>query len=167
MRTTDFRKRCERRIDMLGLPVRFGIDEVCERLANHVGRRIELIPMALPPASPLGLLITDEHGHSVIYEESASPIHRQQIIFHEFAHLLFGHTGQPIGDDRGHCVFVHIAHELPGRILARSCGSTEQETEAEMTATLLLRRAHRSSQPVTVAADPAIADIVRRLDNSL
>ncbi|MEV6339149.1 hypothetical protein AB0M12_31110 [Nocardia vinacea] len=167
MRTTDLRKRCERRIDTLWLPARFGIGEVCERLESHVGRRIELIPMALPPASPLGLLITDERGHSVIYEESASPIHRQQIIFHEFAHLLFGHRGQPIGDDRRHCMFVHIAHETQGQVLARSCGSTEQETEAEMTATLLLRRAHRSSQPVTVAADPAIADIVRRLDKSL
>ncbi|WP_157187611.1 hypothetical protein [Nocardia vinacea] len=167
MRTTDLRKRCERRIDTLWLPARFGIDEVCERLASHVGSRIELIPMALPPASPLGLLLTDERGHSVIYEESASLIHRQQIIFHEFAHLLFGHTGQPIGDDRRHCMFVHIAHEIQGQVLARSCGSTEQETEAEMTATLLLQRAHRSSQPVTVAADPAIADIVRRLDNSL
>ncbi|MFI7667523.1 hypothetical protein [Nocardia sp. NPDC049526] len=132
-----------------------------------MGRRIELIPMALPPASPLGLLITDEHGHSVIYEESASPIHRQQIIFHELAHLLLGHTGQPIGDNRQHCLFVHIAHQIEGQVLARSCGSTEQEAEAEMTATLLLRRAQRSSQPVTVAADPAIADIVRRLDNSL
>lgn len=167
MRASDLRKRCERRIDTLGLPARFGIGEVCERLESHVGRRIELIPMALPPASPLGLLITDERGHSVIYEESASPIHRQQIIFHELAHLLLGHTGQPIGDDRRHCLFVHIAHQIDGQVLARSCGSTEQEAEAEMTATLLLRRAHRSSQPVTIAADPAIADIVHRLDNSL
>ncbi|MEV5833604.1 hypothetical protein [Nocardia sp. NPDC052112] len=167
MRTTDLRKRCEKRIDLLGLPVRFGIDEVCERLAIQVGSRIELIPMALPPACPLGLLITDKRGHSIVYEDSASPIHRQQIIFHEFAHLLFGHTGQPIADDDRHCMFVHVTHEIQGQVLARSCGSTEQETEAEMTATLLLQRAHRSSQPVTVAADPAIADIVRRLDNSL
>ena len=167
MRTSDLRKRCERRIDTLELPVRFGIDAVCERLESRMGSRIELIPMALPPASPLGLLITDERGHSVIYEESASPIHRQQIIFHEFAHLLLGHTGRPIGDDRRHCLFVHIDRRTGGRVLARSCGSTEQETEAEMTATLLLRRAHRGSRPVTVTADPAIADIVRRLDNSL
>lgn len=167
MRVTELRKRCEQRIDLLGLPGRFGIGEVCERLARHVGRRIELVPMALPPASPLGLLITDEHGHCVIYEASASVIHRQQIIFHEFAHLLFGHTGLPISSDPGHCMFVHVADKTRGRFLARSCGSTEQETEAEMTATLLLKRAHRSSLPTVTAVDPTIADIVHRLDNSL
>jgi hypothetical protein len=87
-------------LDELGLPESFTLDELHRRLEVRRARRIHLIPHALPAHGPHGIWVAGAHDDYVFYDEAAPPLRRQQIIGHEFGHIVFDDEGAPIQPDQ-------------------------------------------------------------------
>jgi hypothetical protein len=87
-------------LDELGLPESFTLDDLHRRLETRRGRRIHLIPHALPTHGPHGIWVAGGLDDYVFYDEAAPPMRRQQIIGHEFGHIVFDDEGAPIHPDQ-------------------------------------------------------------------
>ncbi|GAB2656372.1 hypothetical protein GCM10027169_20110 [Gordonia jinhuaensis] len=85
------------------------------------------------------------------YQANTSAIHREQIVIHEFGHLIAGHQviGMPgavtPGTDRG---FDDASDEA----LRRTCYSDDREWEAEVLATLIGEWADRAAASLGATA---------------
>ena len=159
--------RCRDRLAELDLPRPFDAETLCARIADRRGRPITLLALALPPGAPRGLWISTEHRDFIVYERATSPLHQEHIILHELAHLLCGHTGGPeLRDEHARRLFPTLDPDLITRFLGRSGYTSEEEQEAEILASMILREAgrhRRSRRP----ADPASAENLRRLESGM
>jgi hypothetical protein len=159
--------RCRARLDELDLPRPFDVRTLCADLGRRRGRPVELVEMALPAGAPSGLWLSTGQRDYIVYEQATSPLHQEHIILHEVSHLLCGHTGGSMLSEE------HISHLFPQldpgmirRVLGRAGYSSEEEQEAEMLASMILRRAERHRRAPRVT-DPAAADNLRRLEAGL
>ena len=159
------RARCERRLADLEIQRPFDLATFCARLSERRGRRIVLLPTELPADSPSGLWIKGERHDYVVYERATTPLHQTHIALHEIGHLLCEHTS-PVHDagvqvDR---LFPSLDPALVRRALGRAGYSTDEESEAELLASLILRRAR-----LAVGPPPATPteQILRRLESGL
>ena len=119
-------------LDGLALTPPIDPDELCARIGDRRGRRIELVARALPPDTTSGLLISYKTKELIVYQADTTPAHQRHIVFHEILHLLRGH----LDDDRESAIC--------GALLGTSNGESEdslygdrQEWEAETGATIL------------------------------
>lgn len=158
---SQLRARCESRVDTLlqaigGMPNPWDVDDFCDRLEAHLGRMIELVPVTWTVGESTGAWQRREDFELIAFAENTSPVHQDQIILHELAHLLCAH--------RGRCVLsVQEAHELAPDLRAAAfthlldrVSVTAEEHEAEMIATLILSRVAR--QPRRTRGGPARLD---------
>jgi hypothetical protein len=83
-------------LDDLGLPGAFTLDELHQRVQLRRGRRIHLIPHALPAGGPHGMWVMGETDDYIFFDRSAPPLRRAQIIGHEFGHIVFDDEGGPV-----------------------------------------------------------------------
>jgi len=93
-------------LDELDLPESFTLAELHRRVELRRGRRIHLIPRALPALGPHGMWVAGERDDYVFFDRAAPPLRRQQIIGHEFGHIVFDDEGGPIAAE-------HLAALLP------------------------------------------------------
>ncbi|GAB2575953.1 hypothetical protein GCM10027168_06150 [Streptomyces capparidis] len=133
------RRRTARLAEELPLPHPFRAEALVALLAERRGRPIELMPVAARPSVPCGLLVTTDRADYIVYAADTTALHRQHIILHEVAHLLCGHHGTP-----DPALVPHLSPSLVRRVLGRTVYSEPQEREAELLASLILRRALRS-----------------------
>lgn len=85
---------------------------------------------------------------AVFYERDTSPIHQMLIIGHELGHLLAGHRPAAVLDpDAAKLLLPDLDPQTVQRFLGRSNYAAEEEREAEMIGSLLLRRLRDSSNP--------------------
>ncbi len=113
---------------------------------------------------PPALRPVDRHqpGHYVFYDAATTALHRDHIVLHEVGHMLSGHSNLLSGE-----VAQTLVPDLdPGSVesvLGRSHYSDQDEQEAEMIASLILRRADRT--PARRPATSQQAEVLSRMDD--
>lgn len=159
--------RCRARLDELDLPRPFDVRALCADLGRRRGRPVELVEMTLPPGAPSGLWLSTGERDYIVYEHATSPLHQEHIILHELSHVLCGHTSvSTLGQERASGLFPQLDPGMIRRVLGRAGYPSEEELEAEMLASMILRRAERYRRAPRVT-DPAAADDLRRLEAGL
>lgn len=162
------RKRCEARLRQLDLPLPFDVQSFCERMAVHRGRPILLYP-ARSDAGPFGLWVAGPSLDVVFYEEETSPLHQDHIILHELCHLLCDHQPVPLSDtELARLLCPDLDPSTVQRVLHRASYSTDEEREAELLASLIVRQtAGGPPHPQTQPLDTETVDVLHRLEASL
>ena len=155
------RARCEGRLADLDIPHPFDLATFCASLSERRGRRIVLLPTEMAADSPSGLWIRGERDDYIVFERTTTPLHQTHIALHEIGHLLCEHASPAVHLDR---LFPNLDPALVRRALSRAGYSTDEETEAELLASLILRRAHLTPGPSP--ATPT-EQILRRLESGL
>lgn len=87
------RRLARMQIEVVPTPWPWDLDEWLDRLEEHRGRRIDLVPFVHEPGSPSGAY---QHGHKsdrIAYATNTDPFHQDFIILHEVGHLISGHPG--------------------------------------------------------------------------
>ncbi|MFE7527371.1 hypothetical protein ACFU7Y_16860 [Kitasatospora sp. NPDC057542] len=133
------RRRCERRLTDLSLPVPFTVDGFRNSLEDLRQRPILLEPMPAQGTDlPCGLWIALPGVDLVYYEERTSPAHQDLIKLHELGHVLCGHRGS-LELSRLAAFLPDLAPELIAEVFGagRTSYETAEEQEAEMIALLL------------------------------
>lgn len=129
-----------------------------------------LVPIALPPRAPCGMLAATEDHDFIFYQERTSPFHQALIALHEISHLLFGHlVDAVISDGTSQLLTPHLDPSLVRRMLGRTRYSEENEREAETLASLILSRINEwaPSRPPTPVLPAEITELIQRLETSL
>ncbi len=172
------RRRCEERVVGIELPRPFDIDAFCAQVAAHRKRPIRVCPLPATAGadSPCGAWLQTATTDWVFVEQSTSRFHRDHIVLHELAHMLCGHDGTGPLDE---ALVTALAPEAVGAIrhmLGRTSYTTREEQEAEMTARVILARAHAESShdvrrgqraPRIEDAEPGVQATIQRIEDVL
>jgi hypothetical protein len=138
-----------------GLPNDATLRFVHEKLENQRGRTISIAEVpGLTGAELCGLWLICEDRDVILHAPTESSWHRQQIILHEFSHMILGHdrTSSGLEPDRRLLPDLKPAQIL--RALARSSYTDDAELSAETLADQLATRLINSdvgSQPEPLA----------------
>ena len=167
MKPAQVRHTCTRRLaeltEDLRIPCPFDADELAHRVARWSGTTIHLVPLAMPSGAPSGITMFTDDAQIVAYEGRTGQVHRDQIIAHELAHLILGHTGEEVSATTAiQQLFPALDPDAVGRVLTRTSYSQHEEYEAETMATILLEL---GAHPVSDTADPEpqYAGVAQRL----
>ncbi|MFD4669439.1 hypothetical protein ACFWNN_06850 [Lentzea sp. NPDC058450] len=145
-------RRCERIASTVDLPDPFDVKMVFARIAEQRGRPIELIPLRTRPGAPCGVLAATDRADYVFYTRDTSPLHQQHILLHELGHLLCGHAeGHALSDQVAAMLTPNLPVELVRRVLGRTTYLWEHEQEAELVASLIVRRLGKGTDPLRSA----------------
>jgi hypothetical protein len=162
------RRRCEALIADLTIPEPFDLEGFCANLVRTHGRPIHLLPVSLPADAPCGLWVAGEHGDYIAYEAGTSPVHQRHIILHEIGHLLGRHEPQEqLHGSQARALFPSLSPETVRRILRRTSYTTDEEREAELIASLILRRIQPSPSAPAAPLRPADAAVLHRLAEAM
>lgn len=136
-------KRARQLVGGLDVPVPFDLSEFCRRIEQRRGRPLRL--EALPDAHGsgfCGIYVETPTQDVVFYPAGAAAVHRDHVIVHELMHLLLGHgavgTGTRIAVDTA-ILLPGLDPALVSRVLGRSNYATDDEREAELTASLVMQ----------------------------
>jgi hypothetical protein len=164
------RARCEARLAGLFIPHPFDLTTFCAHVGSRRGRPIRLLPMELGANSPSGLWIRGEGTDFIVYEQATTPLHQTHIALHEIGHLLCDHESAvpPHGEHLGR-LFPTLDPQRVRQTLSRTSYSSEDESEAEMLASLILQQTylHPDQPPLLPSAESPTAQILRRLESGL
>jgi hypothetical protein len=134
------RQRCERKLLTLELPVPFNARRLCDRLAQDRGRPIVLKPFS-GGEGPFGLWVAGPSIDAIFFERDTSPLHQEHIILHEACHIICDHYPASVSAAAfSQLLFPDLHPEMVRRLLQRAGYSTDEEREAELLASLILRR---------------------------
>lgn len=132
----------------VSVPRPFELGAFLEGVERWSGQPLELrrMPETGVPDMPTGLWTRTDVGDYVWFSELAAPLHGEQIVVHEIAHMFWGHEPHPRTDP---AVAARLLPHLPTGIFAhcyvagRAAYTSMQEREAETLATLILGSAVR------------------------
>ncbi|MFE4263349.1 hypothetical protein [Streptomyces sp. NPDC056883] len=119
-------RECVAIVNQLPIPQPFNLEAFCEGIAALRGRPLILLPLDGPPdpALPCGIWLGLDVADLIFYDAAAAAILKTQIVFHEIAHMLLGHTAPeldvpqtPSEDD------LSLAAEHFQRLLTRTRGA--------------------------------------------
>ncbi len=137
MRTArSLRRLCEQELRSLELDLPFDAVQMCERYGERRGRPIAVLGHPLPAGVPNGVWLVGDDADYFFHQANTSRVHRDQIIIHEFGHLIAGHQlVDPAAAAEG-------ADDMPAEAtteaLHRTCYDDDREWEAEMIASIIL-----------------------------
>jgi hypothetical protein len=142
-------------------------EALCQAVSEYLKHPIQLLPLALPPDAPCGLLITTTNAHYVVYDNTTGPLHQRHIVAHELGHLLAGHRAQmTLNADVAQLLMPNLDPGVVRTVLARTPGyDARSEREAEIIADLLWR--HTRPGESTWPVPPAATALVERIRQSL
>ncbi|QEU89961.1 ImmA/IrrE family metallo-endopeptidase [Streptomyces kanamyceticus] len=152
------------------MPGEAGIAQLCAHVSAERGRPVVTAPMDLEAPSPCGMWIAWQDIDVIVYASDTSPAHQDHIIVHELAHILCGHRAVDEPPDQGAVgtLFPDLDPALVRDALYRTAYTDPQEREAEMFASLFLKRAAASAPPEPVREVPcADAEIIARIEATL
>ncbi|HCA84133.1 MAG TPA: regulator component [Streptomyces sp.] len=141
------RVACEDRLRHLGLPHRFGTQELCDAVAALRGRPIVLRPLRTLGAvdAPCGIRVETAGADYLFYEEGTSSLHQMHILAHEISHIVCEHPGSLALDEHA-SLATGINPTLIRRMSGRTSYTTEDEREAELMATVIRQRMYRGRE---------------------
>ncbi|MFF2246739.1 hypothetical protein ACFVTM_21515 [Arthrobacter sp. NPDC058130] len=113
-----------------------------ERLRD---RKIVINPIEGPTDKVCGLWFGLDHMDLILHARAASEVHRQQIILHEFAHMILRHEQDTVSAEYAGTFFPDLDPERVVKALKRTDFLDELEVTAELLADRLAARI-RSSQ---------------------
>lgn len=166
------RRRVDRVIRQLNhrvrIPVPFDLDVFLDRLEADRGRPIYLVPFVRRSnSSTCGLWVARAEDDIVYHEEATSPLHQDHIILHEVGHMVCEHSGTgALPGELAEALVGTLPRSVIDTVMGRSIYSSQEEQEAELFASLLLRRAGRSTAPEQQVLDPAVADVIVRVESA-
>ncbi|MBV8347441.1 MAG: hypothetical protein JOZ49_07890, partial [Mycolicibacterium sp.] len=146
-------ERVCRLVGSLTIPTPWHLGALIDVVARDRGKPIRLIPYTglSTAGQPCGIWIGRKTDDIIVYDDTTSGYHGEQIILHELGHLLLEHHNGPKNADA-----VSIQELLPdidpgtvSHVLGRSAYDSEQESQAELFASLMMsqsRKTHRASR---------------------
>ena len=163
------RRECEALVAELDIPEPFGLESLCRHLSVQRARSIVLMPTAMAFGNLCGLWLATAQADYVFYEENTSRHHQNHIVCHEVGHILRQHSAATtLGLDITQALTAEVEPGDVQRVLGRDTYTDEQEYEAELIATLIIRRVSRQRAAVAPAAvDPLAESAVARITRSL
>jgi hypothetical protein len=168
MGARQIRRRCEKVVDAIEMPVPFDADELCARIATRRSRPIDLRAMAMPADGPCGVWVSTAGRDYILYERETSGLHQEHIKLHELGHLLSEHkTTTVLAPETSKLLLPNLDPAVVNRILQRAHYSAAEEREAEMIASLILERANRWRPESEWAGPVEAAGIRQRLGRAL
>jgi hypothetical protein len=163
------RRECSALVAGLDLPDPFDLEAFCVRLGEQLGRSIVLMSHSMVIGGLCGAWMRTAKADYVFYEDDTSLLHQQHIVFHEIGHILRSHVpGKELSKDLARTIAAGMKVSDVFRVLGRDSYDEDDEFEAELIATLILRRIGR--QPLREeprATDPAAGDVIARITYSL
>ena len=163
------RRECEAVVAALDIPEPFDLESLCQRVGEQRARPIVLMPTPMVFGNLCGLWLGTAKADYVFYEENTSRLHQKHIVCHEIGHLLRRHSAsKTLGSDVARALAAAVEPGEVQRVLGRDTYNDDQEFEAELIATLILRRVSRmrsldTPTAIEPSAQPAVARIARSL----
>ncbi|GED96264.1 hypothetical protein [Gordonia crocea] len=154
------RRLCRKELRGLDLELPLDAEQLCRQYGQRRGRPISVIAYPLPAGMPNGVWLAAGDGDYFFCQANTSPLHRNQIIIHEFGHLIAGH--QVLGGIDA-AALLAPTDEQAADALARTCYSDEREWEAEMLASIIVGWATDASGSVGETAPDAGMRRIQRL----
>ncbi|MGW2397135.1 hypothetical protein ACWCYY_11335 [Kitasatospora sp. NPDC001664] len=145
---TTLRDSCEGRLASLLalLPHRFTVQELISAVSVLIGKPIHCEPRDMKGEFACGLRERYADREVISFDRKTSPLHRCQIIAHELSHILCGHAGSiNLADIPSDEELLELMDWSVLGISARTSYETEEENEAELVASLILRRMYLAS----------------------
>jgi len=160
-------RHCESRFAEWRLPASSTIATVTQELSRRRGRPLHLIPLALGADQPSGLSLTLSTMDVIVYEAETSRTHQEHIIAHELAHIMCGHTGiNSIDENVARLIFPNLDPGLVRDMLNRAGYGDEHELEAEIMASVILRRMNARPERTGPVPPAEVQDVLDRLEKS-
>ncbi len=155
------RALCRKELRGLDLDLPLDAQQLCQVYGARRGRPIFVIAYPLPAGMPNGVWLAATDGDYFFCQANTSALHRNQIIIHEFGHLIAQH--QILGDFDPDTLLAPAGDD-GADALARTCYSDEREWEAEMLASIIVGWAAEATGAVdATAADDGLRRIQRLL----
>ncbi len=111
------------------------------------GRKIVIKPITHTPTDKVcGLWFGLDHLDLILHAQAASEVHRQQIILHEFAHMILCHDQEEMPHGHAKAFFPDLDPERVIKALKRTDFVDEFEVTAELLADRLAARIRRSKR---------------------
>ena len=164
------RRECEQVVSALDLPHPFDLGELCAGVGRLRGKPVVLMATQMAMGGGLcGMWLGTATADYVFYEEDTSKLHQQHIVCHELGHILRKHTPSRIlGADIARSLTADVDPGQVQRVLGRDTYSDADEYEAELIATLILRRIGRTvNRNAPAATDPKASEVIERISRSL
>lgn len=116
------------------------VQTLCASVSAHTGRQIHLEAWHFA-VDVAGFWFASGGTDYIFYAQDATPPHQEHIILHELAHILSGHSQEPIDAQALHdAYFPHLDHDMIHMAFSRSCYEARAEREAEVLASLIEQR---------------------------
>jgi hypothetical protein len=151
-------------MNSFGMPEPFSVREFLNELSRYTGRAIVLHPVApewCGGARWSGAWLATRTTDHIVFVREAWPVRNAQTVLHEAAHILFGHTGEPLPPDI-ELPGVDMSSVVRGR--GRTSYDSREELEAEAFSSLVLESAMLSAQAdLELSDDPRVNRLTRRL----
>lgn len=120
-------------------------------LEDHRGRKIVIKPIENTPTDKVcGLWFGLDDLDLILHARAASEVHRQQIILHEFAHMILRHDQEELSHEYASIFFPDLDPERVVTALKRTDFFDEFEVTAEILADRLASRIRASQKPASV-----------------
>lgn len=151
------RRDCERKLADLPVPSPFSLSGMVAEMERARGCRIHLVPVADPrgdtrTACALRVTVEQKNTTFILYRPRPTPNQTEHAIFHELAHLWLGH-GRSLSQAQERELLAPLfrdfiaEHRHGGTVQARTYYATQEERQAELSASLIKSMAWRR-QPV-------------------
>ncbi|AXJ09179.1 hypothetical protein [Arthrobacter sp. PM3] len=128
----------------LSLAEPVSLASIQRHLEQQRGRRIVINPIDGATDKVCGLWFGLDHLDLILHARAASEIHRQQIVLHEFAHMILRHEQGVVSAEYAATFFPDLDPGRVVRALKRSDFLDEFEVTAELLADRLAARIRRS-----------------------
>jgi hypothetical protein len=161
----DLHRYCDDQVKHLerevGIPQPFVLGTFLARFARWRGRRIDLLPYDHVPGGACGMWLRLPDSDVIAYANT-TPLHGEHIILHEVGHMLCGHLGGgDVGENLVRALLPDLDPTMVRRVLGRTAYSDAEERQAELIATLVLKKASDDRPSGRSHSSP---DLVRELD---
>ena len=134
----------------LRLPRRVTLEALQTYLATERNHEIFIEELEnLPGDDICGMRIAMEDRELIIHAPTRSPLHRQQIILHEFAHMILKHDIDGISAELDSALIPDLDLAIVRHIFLRKSFSDQAELAAELLADRLSARIISPDQSVT------------------
>ncbi|GAA4964455.1 hypothetical protein [Kineococcus glutinatus] len=144
----------------MDLPDTFSTSAFATAVASLRGRAVHVLPQYASDG-PCGVWISTTTADYVFVDESTAGVHRQHILAHELAHVVFDHGGPGVlADDLITRLLPDLDRSTVDRVLQRGSYSTREEQEAEVFASMVLQRMP-STDPLVDGAPREVRALAR------